>query len=166
MVKKIIVLDTNVYGWYLSYTLKGDRKTQAVESFRLISKLLEDRKNKPQCVVLATERIEKEIKASGNQNLKDLLYSLIQGVIQTSSKIKELANEYYKTAKKYKARADLEDCEILAAVILSRIKWFITENRLTINHPRFKKAFEEINSKRKLQKLNILNSGEASHALA
>jgi len=53
---KTIILDTNVYGWYLSYTLESDRKHEAVNSFTLLSKLLE---NKGKIEVLATETIEK-----------------------------------------------------------------------------------------------------------
>jgi hypothetical protein len=159
MKKKItIVIDTNVYGWYLDY-LKGGRKPEAIHSYIFISKLLTSKK----FIVLATERIEKEIIAAKSPSLAEIFTTIIDGVIRTTKKVIKLANEYYRISKEYKAKVELEDCEIVAAATLAGARYFITENRLTINNPKFKKVVEEINLKKGLQKLKILSPEEISY---
>ena len=105
------MLDTNIYGWYLAYTLKGERNSEAINSFRLISRLIEDKN------------------------------------------------------KEKKLNIEKEDCEILAAVTMSRTKWFVTENRLTINNPIVKKIVETVNSNRNLQMPRILSSEETIYEI-
>ncbi len=39
-----IVLDTNEYGWYLTYVVKGVRQQEAASSFVLISRLQQTKK--------------------------------------------------------------------------------------------------------------------------
>ena len=163
---RIIVLDTNIYGWYLAYTLKGSRQLQAIDAFILISKLIEDRiKGKHQITILATDRIIKEITAAKNPNLETIVYSLISGVIKSKKEIDTLTYDYLLKARKLKLRVDKEDCEIIAAATISRTRWFVTENRLTINNPRFKMVIEEANNKKKLPIPKILNSKEANDEL-
>jgi hypothetical protein len=159
MKRKItIVIDTNIYGWYLAY-LRGNRKPEAIHSYVLISKQLASKR----LVVLATERIEREIKAAGSSSLKEIFLSTIEGIIKITEKVRELAMEYYKVAKEHKVKAELEDCEIVAAATIAGADYFVTENRATINNPEFKKIVEEINTKKRLKRLKILNSEEVSH---
>lgn len=159
---KIVILDTNVFGWYLSYTIEGSRRPQAMGAFNLVSKLMEEKsKGKPSVMVLATDRIEKEVKSAQDSNLDKLFHSLVSGVIKKTRKIEDLAREYFRIAKEKRLRITKEDCEIIASATLSGTKWFITENKLTINNPKMIEVVESVNLKRKLLSPKIMDSKQA-----
>lgn len=156
---KIIVLDTNVYGWYIEYSIKGSRQFEAVSSFTMLSKILE---MKSVVEVLATETIEREIKDAKNSTLSELFYSTIKGVIKTSKRISELAEEYFQECKKVKLRlVTIDDCEIVASATIAGVQLLITENRKTLNNPNVIRIIEIVNSSKGLKKLKIVNSNNA-----
>ena len=112
---KRIILDTNVYGWYLSY-VAGNRYPEAVNSFDLVSKLIE---TKSKIEVLGTETIEREIKDAKNLTLTQLFYSIAKGVVKKTKRIENLASEYFAACKKEKLHfVTIDDCEIVASKTL------------------------------------------------
>jgi len=136
----VIVMDTNVYGWYLSYALDGSRMPEAVNSFSLISKILETKKPN----VLGTETVEREIKEAGKPALSELFYSVVSGI-------------------KEKLRlVTADDCEIVAAAAVSSARIFVTENRKTLNNPKIVSAISKINKERKISNVKIMDSKSAS----
>ncbi len=134
------MLDTNEYGWYLDYTIAGKRSKEAVNSFNMISKLLEEKqKDRPMIVVYATETVKNEIEAAENPALVWLLNSLAVGVVRKSEKIEKLAAEFYRACRNERLHlVTLEDCEIVAASVAAGIKFMVTENRKTLNNQEVK----------------------------
>jgi hypothetical protein len=162
MKAKIIVLDTNVYGWYLAYRLKNSKEKSAINSYNLISKLLQSK----DIAVHATEQIEKEVKKAKDPELKSLFYALVRGIIKKNKKIVKLAREYFKISRKEELhKVTVEDCEIIASCVVAGIKLFVTENRESINNSLVKKIFDEVNSRWNLKSPKIVDSGEAVHEL-
>lgn len=152
MKKKFVVLDTNIYGWYQDYIEKEVRTSEAVNAFNLMTKIFE---NRDKIQVLATETIEKEIKRAQRSELTNLFYSAISGVIKNSKKVVELSSEYFVECRKESLNfVTLDDCEIVAATILSGVKSLVTENRKSLNNPKVKTIFQ-INSKRNLRDAEI-----------
>jgi len=148
---EIIILDTNVYGWYIEYSINGGRQAEAVDAFNLLSKVLE-MKNKVE--VLATQTIEREIKNAKNSALSQLFYSTIKGVIKTTKRMNELAEEYYNECKKAKLHfVTIDDCEIVASATITGIKFLVTENRKTLNNPKVIEIIETVNSSRGLRRM-------------
>jgi len=155
---KTIVVDTNVYGWYLSYTLDGLRMSEVVNSFNLMSKILELKKP----LVLGTEIIEMEIKAAGKPALSELFYSIVGGIISKTKKIDKLALNYYDSCKKERLRlVTIDDCEIVASADLSEAKIFVTENRKTLNNPKVVNVITNVNAAEYVSNVKITDSKNA-----
>lgn len=153
-----IVADTNVYGWYLSYTLDGSRQDEAVNSFNLLSKILESKKP----LVLGTETVEREIKEAGKSSLSELFYSIVGGVIRKTEKIDIIAKNYYDSCKKKNLRlVTIDDCEIVAAAAISGAKIFVTENRKTLNNPKVVEIISAVNISEHILNVKIMDSKNA-----
>lgn len=156
---KIVVLDTNVYGWYIEYSIKGSRQSEAINAFNLLSKILE---MKNSIEVLATQTIEREIKAAKNSALSQLFYSLIKGVIKTTKRVTELAEEYFQGWKKAKLHlVTIDDCEIVASATIAGVELLVTENRKTLNNPNVIGIIETVDSSKGLKKMKITDSKRA-----
>ena len=153
-----IVIDTNVYGWYLAYALDGSRRAEAINSFGLLLKILELKKP----VVLGTETVEKEIKAANNPTLSELFYSIVSGIIKKTERAEKLALNYYDYCRKEKLNlVTIADCKIVASALIAGTKIFVTENRKTLNNPRVVKAVGGVNSINGLGNVRIMDSKNA-----
>ncbi|MBS3050674.1 MAG: hypothetical protein J4400_00805 [Candidatus Aenigmarchaeota archaeon] len=153
-----VVIDTNVYGWYLSYTLDGSRRNEAVNSYNLLSKILELKKP----LVLGTDTIEREIRDAGRPELAQLFSSVVKGIIKKSRNIDELAKNYYDSCKKESLRlVTIDDCEIAAAAAMSGARILVTENRRTFNNPRVAKEIEKANVAKKIRSIKLMDSKNA-----
>jgi len=153
--KIIVVLDTNIYGWYQDYVEKGVRTPEAVSAFDLMTKIF---KGRDKIQVLGTETIEKEIKKAQQVELRGLFYSTINGLIRNSKNVIGLSEEYFNECRKEGLRfVTLADCETVAASAVAGLRSLVTENRKSLNHPKVKGAFRKINSKRKLREVEIKN---------
>lgn len=157
-----IVLDTNEYGWYLAYVVKGIRQQEAVNSFVLISRLLQTKNVE----ALATDTIEREIKDARTAALSELFYSLVKGVIKKSRRVEELANEYFLLCKREGFHfVTIEDCEITAAATIAGVKFLVTENRKTLNNPKVVEIINKVNLAKGLKNPKILDSKTASDVI-
>lgn len=77
---KVLVLDTNIYGWFLARAIDGVNKKEAINSFKLIQKLIEDKDTgKPRVQVYTCDLINKEIRRAKNPDLERLHDSLVSG---------------------------------------------------------------------------------------
>lgn len=155
MKTRAIVIDTNVYGWYLSYTLDGSRRDEAVNSFNLLSKILELKKP----LVLGTETVENEIKNAGKPALSELFYSVAKGVIKKTEKVNKLAQNYYDSCRKEKLNmVTIDDCEIVASAAIAGTNILVTENRRTLNNTKVKRIISAINIAEKITNVRITDS--------
>ena len=160
MKKKIIsiVIDTNVYGWYLSYTLDGSRSDEAINSFNLLSRIIELKVP----FVLGTETVEREINDANKTDLSQLFYSIVRGIIRNSKNIDDLAKNYYDSCKGGKLRmVTIDDCEIVAGTAMSGAKIFVTENRKTLNNPRVIAVISNVNARKNIYSVQIMDSKRA-----
>lgn len=156
---RAIVIDTNVYGWYLAYALDGSRKTEAINSFNLLSKILELKIP----TVLGTETIEREIKDANKPALSQLFYSVVNGIIKKTERVEKLSWDYYNHCRKEKLNlVTIDDCEIVASTVISGTKIFATENRRTLNNPKVVKAIGDVNFAGGFGGVKIMDSKNAS----
>ncbi len=152
--KKIAMLDTNVYGLGIEDS-----------SVKTLLERLAVEKEKGVIEILSSDTILKEIRKTGDRNLRGRLReyhdSVAKGVIKLSINIKNLANQYFDECKKRKIKVTLADCEIVAAATFVGVNQVVSNNRKTMTNPDAIKVYEIINKSKGLKMPHFANVQEA-----
>ena len=157
-----ILIDSNIYGWELSY-VTGSRNERALNCNKLITLLLEEvDKKKPSVNVLSFEIVIKELKEAKNYDLIALHDSIVSGVIKISDRIKSLSNKYFEECKKANLfNTTIEDCQIVAAATVSGSSYMVTENRKTLSRKEAVDIYQKINNEKGLKTPKIMDAKKA-----
>ena len=162
---KLVMPDTNVYGWAIAKRLYNDKRKQAINSSLLIGKLVNEKgKEKPSIRAYSCEQIENELRSEKvrkeTPDIRTLHNSLILGIVKNTRKTNLLVSEYVKEFKRKKAdRVDLPDLRIYACATRSRCDYLITENRKSMNRKDVVQVLSNAN-KRKILKVPEIVSCE------
>lgn len=155
-IMKILLLDTNVYGW-------GLENSKIKEFLEELGK--EKIKEKPKIQVLGCDIVLNEIRKIKDRKLRmnmgSLYESTVSGSISISDKIRELANEYFNKCKIRKAKVTIEDCEIIASASIAGIHTIVTDNRKTMGNPKALEVYKIINKQKQLKLPEIIGSRDA-----
>ncbi|MBI2578889.1 MAG: hypothetical protein HYW26_04205 [Candidatus Aenigmarchaeota archaeon] len=149
-----ILFDTNIYGWAVEDKSVGD----------LVSKLINE-KNDGRLLILGFGTIKKELeknphKPTRMETLK-LYNSAINNALEINQNVKILAESYFKACINAKIKITIEDCEIIAAAVVNRLDYIVTNNRRTMNNSETKKILENINHENNFKMPRIIDSKEA-----
>lgn len=136
---KLVMPDTNVYGWAIANRVSNDKRKQARNSSLLIDKLVNEKdKEKPSIQAYSCEQIENELKSDKIRkqapDIRTLHNSLVIGIVKNTRRSENLVREYTKELKTKKVQgADLPDLKIYACATRSRCDYLMTGNRKSMN---------------------------------
>lgn len=162
---KIMMLDTNVYGWAIARIKNGNKKKEAINAELLIQKLA-DAKDSKKLDVISSEQIFNELRREkvrkNYPEVKQLHDSLITGKVEIRKKVRELANKYLKESRERKiADIDYSDFLIIASAVVARSNYFITENRKHLYRKAVQDILKYVNEKNRLFNTEIIDCEKA-----
>lgn len=155
-VTRRILLDTNTYGWALE-----DEKAAM-----LIALVIDEQRNEhPRLRVFGYDVIRAELERNPHNDTKartlKLYAAAMTAEIRTDESITSLAEDYFSKFKEENVKMTIEDCEIVAAATVNGVDFIVSDNRRTLNSPRAKSIFKEINNAKELSTPAIATAEEA-----